>query len=48
MVTHLDYQLVTVAMYNFMLALISIFLQIFTLYSLSNNIDLDIYFFSNS
>ena len=40
MVTHIDYQLVTVAMYNFVLALIYIILQIFTPHSLSNNIDL--------
>jgi hypothetical protein len=35
-------------MYNYMLALIYIILQIFTPHSLSNNIDLDIYFFSDT
>lgn len=35
-------------MFKFMLALISIFLQIFTPHSLSNNIYLDIYFFSDT
>ena len=35
-------------MFNFRLALIYIILQIFTPHSLSNNIDLDIYFFSDT
>ena len=35
-------------MYNFRLALIYIILQIFTPYILSNKIDLDIYFFSDT
>ena len=35
-------------MYNFRLALIYIILQIFTPYFLSNKIDLDIYFFSDT
>lgn len=45
---NLENQQVTGAMYNFRLALIYIILQIFTPYSLSNKIDLDIYFFSET